>query len=815
MKKSNLFKIKTQIVVLCATIFFIVSFIFIPNNSLAADNLFNVDANTMALWRFNEATSSLVADETGINNGAAIGTTIVDGKFGKARYFNGISDYIVIPDHPSLDNLPQITLEAWVYPAGFDMGCWNQDEGLIVKGDNSDFYSSNAFALWIGRNTDTGCGGAYGFNQVKFGLEFGSAGGVSTSWRSPNQWYYVVGVYDGQNLKFYVNGVLENLASGSSSFVSNSKNLYINHHTWNGEGSSSQRMQGLIDEIRISNIARSAQEISDYYNQAISPPNQPPTISNPGQYKSDGQTQISESGITTEDIAIFKANIVDPDGDDAKLEIELRKTDELNGGFSNTVTASSSYVSSGATSTITVYGLSEGQYHWQVRAVDSQNNALQWQKFGTAGNADFEVKLPLSTKAANLAKLVIDGPYLGDGDTWGGKGWDSIQSVYVTQNEIFNGYNYWNNATSVKAIQFGAGLDCSGLILWSYNRSFDPNKYFPQNAIRYENASGQYLHNSETINENDLQAGDLLFMDKDNNGKADHVAMYVSNNENYNIVDAFSPGYGIISVTLSEFKIRPGFKNFIPNGTRRVILSPSLGGQVKAGSPVDLVVTDPEGFTITPTTAIQTDNEYLREIPGELYYAEGEIGSDGRPKDIVYWPKQKIGDYIVKVLPETSVSPTETYSLEFISGDQATILAENIPLSQIPSEGYGVVVEENGSINPFIPVPIDIKPGSLPNSINLGSKGMVPIAIFGSATFNVAQINLATITLANTPIKLKRDGQPMASYEDVNGDGFTDIVIHIITEALQLTSSDVKAELNGSLLDGSKIKGSDSVRIVP
>ncbi|MBI5147947.1 MAG: right-handed parallel beta-helix repeat-containing protein, partial [Parcubacteria group bacterium] len=87
--------------------------------------------------------------------------------------------------------------------------------------------------------------------------------------------------------------------------------------------------------------------------------NQPPTIYNFNQYKSDVQTEISKGGIITENVAIFKANIIDPDGDDAKLEIELRKIDELGGGFANTATASSTYIASGATSTIAVYGLSE------------------------------------------------------------------------------------------------------------------------------------------------------------------------------------------------------------------------------------------------------------------------------------------------------------------------------------------------------------------------------------------------------------------------------------------------------------------------
>jgi hypothetical protein len=79
----------------------------------------------------------------------------------------------------------------------------------------------------------------------------------------------------------------------------------------------------------------------------------------------------------------------------------------------------------------------------------------------------------------------------------------------------------------------------------------------------------------------------------------------------------------------------------------------------------------------------------------------------------------------------------------------------------------------------------------------------------------VHQIKPATITLANASIRLKGNGQPMVSYVDVNGDGYTDIVIQVSTQALQLRSDDVKADLDGSLFDGTEVKGSDSVRVIP
>ena len=127
-----------------------------------------------------------------------------------------------------------------------------------------------------------------------------------------------------------------------------------------------------------------------------------------------------------------------------------------------------------------------------------------------------------------------------------------------------------------------------------------------------------------------------------------------------------------------------------------------------------------------------------------------------------------------------------------------------------------------GAVDAFVtkmqfmtPVSIDIKPGSFPNSINLGSSGVVPVAILGSATFNATQIDPLTVTLADARVKLKGKGTPMASLEDVNGDGFLDLVVQVSTDALQLTDSDTQAIVEGQTYGGVPFRGLDSVRIVP
>ena len=112
-------------------------------------------------------------------------------------------------------------------------------------------------------------------------------------------------------------------------------------------------------------------------------------------------------------------------------------------------------------------------------------------------------------------------------------------------------------------------------------------------------------------------------------------------------------------------------------------------------------------------------------------------------------------------------------------------------------------------------VSIDIKPGSFPNSINQGSGGNVPVAIFSTPTFDATSVNPLTVTLASAPVKLKGKGTPMSSLQDVNGDGLLDLVVHVDTSALQISESDTDAVLRGETNTGLKIIGQDSIRVVP
>jgi DNA-binding beta-propeller fold protein YncE len=119
-----------------------------------------------------------------------------------------------------------------------------------------------------------------------------------------------------------------------------------------------------------------------------------------------------------------------------------------------------------------------------------------------------------------------------------------------------------------------------------------------------------------------------------------------------------------------------------------------------------------------------------------------------------------------------------------------------------------------------IEVDIDIKPGSDPNVINLDSKGVVPVAILGSENFDASCIDAATASLGSSQVAVRgKSDKTLASLEDVNGDGFLDLVCHVETENLLPDDiQDGMMELTGNLLpecDGTPIQGSDYVIVAP
>lgn len=105
-------------------------------------------------------------------------------------------------------------------------------------------------------------------------------------------------------------------------------------------------------------------------------------------------------------------------------------------------------------------------------------------------------------------------------------------------------------------------------------------------------------------------------------------------------------------------------------------------------------------------------------------------------------------------------------------------------------------------------IDIDIKPASNTNPINLGAKGVIPVAVLTTAGFKASDLDPATVLFAGaSPLRWSK--------QDVDYDGDMDLLFHFDVKKLTLTNSSVEASLTGKTFDGTQVEGKDKVTVVP
>lgn len=205
----------------------------------------------IAHWELNTGNGTIAYDSVGNNHGTIHGSTWINQKFVTAIQFNGYNDYIEIPDSTTLD-IPEkeITISAWIRPDRID-----KRQVILAKSN----YNADSWILEI--NPIDYQNGTINFFIAASGID-GNFGSNTTI--DAKQWSHIVGVFDGNERKIYINGQLDTTQYISGQIPSNDEPVRIG-----GGGRMSRYFEGLIDDVRIYSKALSDQNILGIYQSGL------------------------------------------------------------------------------------------------------------------------------------------------------------------------------------------------------------------------------------------------------------------------------------------------------------------------------------------------------------------------------------------------------------------------------------------------------------------------------------------------------------------------------------------------------------------
>jgi hypothetical protein len=215
----------------------------------------NFYGDTVLLLHFDEGSGNYANDSTSYENDGVLynGTNVCNGGdcptwvsntpagYGYAIEFDGDNDYISIPDSGGEFLPSQLTVEAWIYTESTI--AW---QCIVERG--SPTATGWHFYVSSGNHLYTNIGGE----------AFHSQSGTIT----PNTWYHVAFVWDGNTITHYVNGINVGSALVTSLYTGGDR-VYIGIRR--GGGTDELGFNGTIDEVAIYNRALSEAEIRQRY----------------------------------------------------------------------------------------------------------------------------------------------------------------------------------------------------------------------------------------------------------------------------------------------------------------------------------------------------------------------------------------------------------------------------------------------------------------------------------------------------------------------------------------------------------------------
>lgn len=146
--------------------------------------------------------------------------------------------------------------------------------------------------------------------------------------------------------------------------------------------------------------------------------------------------------------------------------------------------------------------------------------------------------------------------------------------------------------------------------------------------------------------------------------------------------------------------------------------------------------------------------------------------------------------------------------------DQTTQALQTLIDQRGASSVYMRIGIAGGSVEVFSSVQavaMDIKVGDLPNTLNLRSRGVIPVAILTTDQFDATSIDVPSLRFGATG---EEAAAVRAAFDDVDDDGDTDLLVFFRNQDTGVDCETLFTYLTGLTLTGADIAGTDSVNVV-
>jgi len=232
-----------------------------------ASNLSDGAGNApVAEWLMNEGVDNTctggandVCDVSGNgNDGASTGGPVwTAGKNGSGLRFDGVDDYVDIPDSASVASFTAASVDLWFKPTANPASA----AGMYFESTTTSgftrfgiFHQANGTVTGLMRDTNTGS----------------SFSANSTTTLTLNRWYHLELTVDSatDNLILYVNGIAEGTNStAKGAFTSGAPAEGVNIGAYRQAPSNHVYVSGFIDQVKLFNYARTAAQVAYDYNR--------------------------------------------------------------------------------------------------------------------------------------------------------------------------------------------------------------------------------------------------------------------------------------------------------------------------------------------------------------------------------------------------------------------------------------------------------------------------------------------------------------------------------------------------------------------